>query len=99
MGGTSSTTRHGVAWLIHACHRCHQGPGGVESDRRRARDNGWLLGPGDDATLVPVWLSTRYGVGWWFLDDEGCYRLASNRTENDHAVTIEFQHLPCQTFT
>jgi hypothetical protein len=74
MGGTSVKIRHAVAWLIHACHGCHQGRDGIESDRDRARMMGWLVGPLDDAAVIPVYLHTRYGVGWWLLDDSGCYR-------------------------
>lgn len=77
MGGTSIKARHLPSGLIHACHDCHQGPRGIESDRQRARAMGWLLGPLDDPQTVPVWLSTRYGVGWWLLDDEGCYTRAA----------------------
>jgi hypothetical protein len=76
MGGTSLAKRHTPAGVLHLCHDCHQGPRGVESDRDRARAMGWLIGPQDSPELVPVWLATLYGDGWWLLDNEGCYTPA-----------------------
>lgn len=73
MGGTSIKARHLAASLLHLCHDCHQGPHGIERDREHAKSMGWLLGPLDSPTETPVWLATKYGTGWWMLDDDGCY--------------------------
>lgn len=76
MGGTTDRAQHLPAGLIHCCHGCHQGPGGIERDRSEALRRGWLLWNGQDPEETPVWLHTRYGPGWWLLDNDGCYRFA-----------------------
>lgn len=71
MGGTSLTHRHGPAWVIDACHDCHQGR--IERHRVEALAHGWLLDAGQDAAATPAWLTLIYGTGWWFLLDDGGY--------------------------
>lgn len=53
--------------LVRVCTDCHTW---IEHNPQLADELG-LLHPADASD--PVWLRTVFGLGWWVLDDEGCY--------------------------
>jgi hypothetical protein len=62
--------------LIHACRLCHQW---WHSNPLQAYQGGWRLRSGTDPAVTVVWLRTRYGQGWWLLDEEGNYVMPDAR--------------------
>ena len=53
---------------------CH---GWTEHEPVLADAGGWrIVGHDTDPALVPVWLNTVNGFGWWLLADEGGYTRA-----------------------
>ena len=73
MGGTSLPSVGGPhnGLLLHP--RCHDR---IESDRRAAYLNGWLVTKQDDPATVPV----RLWDGWYMLGEDGSLSPASPGT-------------------
>jgi hypothetical protein len=70
-GGTWSPTNG-----LWACSPCHQW---WHSNPLQAYQGGWRLRSGTDPAVTVVWLRTRYGQGWWLLDEEGSYVMPDAR--------------------
>lgn len=50
----------------HLCRRCH---GVLTRDPVLAAGGGWEVPSHADPSVVPVWLATTEGAGWWLLGE------------------------------
>jgi len=78
--GVAVAVAHSASNLLLLCGPCHRF---TEDEPTAAQRLGWLVPHPTDPALVPAYLCTPNGVGWWLLDNNGDYHWV-DREGDDH---------------
>lgn len=68
--GAHATTAHNPSNGLALCRPCHQH---IDDDPHTAHTNGWLVPHPYNPTVIPAFIYTPQGHGWWLLREDGGY--------------------------
>jgi len=78
--GAAELVAHSASNLMLLCRNCHRF---TEDEPAAARRLGWLVPHPTDPAMVPAYLRTVNGTGWWLLDNNGDYHWVDQEGD-DH---------------